>query len=449
MRRLANGRYLFALVFVLPLITSGELCCAQFTKPTDSKLQLAVIERLQAGQHDEAIALATKAAAEPNPGVDVAETLFTTAKFLFAREKYETSLALLKQIPERFPDSPMASLAWCGIGQVYGKLGDTGSMVSALERGMTGPRKWTEMNIIDASDTHSYACQVLGEHYIKAAQWEKAFKIYSEWRPRSWCGNCAESMKSNRVDHLILCLIQLGKHQEAIEFAWREVAGSYQYDSIPEFAILRLYEEAGQRRDISQLTTELIISAKAQAHQQSRLKHFEKISTRMSKALALVVNGDWKQRLQIFDRARAEDGLDLALNKDVVSWLLIRDPQKTVPIMLIAAKATDDMIVPMGEILSAIDTPASRNGLVKLGISGKGIGHQQEICGLIRARVRDPEPLIAEIKARVPEERKRYDFSWQNPTPFSRQFFAPWPPPKKGSFPRSLPPNVVAELNAK
>ena len=104
MRRLANGRYLFALVFVLPLITSGELCCAQFTKPTDSELQLAVIERLQAGQHDEAIALATKAAAEPNPGVDVAETLFTTAKFLFAREKYETSLALLKQIPERFPD---------------------------------------------------------------------------------------------------------------------------------------------------------------------------------------------------------------------------------------------------------------------------------------------------------------------------------------------------------
>ena len=62
------------------------------------------------------------------------------ARFLFSRQKYHESLDLLKQITDRFPATPTSPLAWCGMGQVYEKLGDEAEMIAALERGMESAR---------------------------------------------------------------------------------------------------------------------------------------------------------------------------------------------------------------------------------------------------------------------------------------------------------------------
>jgi predicted Zn-dependent protease len=59
--------------------------------------------------------------------------MFMAAQMLFRQEKYTESRDLLKDITGRFPDTPVASLAWCGMGQVYGKLGDNANMIAALD----------------------------------------------------------------------------------------------------------------------------------------------------------------------------------------------------------------------------------------------------------------------------------------------------------------------------
>ena len=90
-------------------------------------------------------------------------------------------------------------------------------------------------------------------------------------------------------------------------------------------------------------------------------------------------------------------------------------------------------------ILTAIDTPVARNGLISLALAGKGIGHQQEICGLIVARVLEPDSLIEEIRSRASGERKRYLYSSQFPAPLAYRFYQKWPQIGKNSLPRSLP----------
>jgi hypothetical protein len=271
-------------------------------------------------------------------------------------------------------------------------------------------------------------------------------------------------MESSRTDHLLLCLIHLGRHQEAIELAWRAVASGNTTQRLPEFVLVRLYEEARQRGDLSDLARQLVIEAKVlptgassdeQAVRRHRIERLEKGTARIIAALDLVKETGWSQRLEAFQQVREEDGWSPPLEKHVVSWLFIREPAKSVPVILAAAKADDDKIVPLGAILAAIDSPAARKGLVTLAVAGDlsvvgdDIGHQQEICGFIRARVKDPDSLISEIQSRVPERRKQYIFSWVDPAPFAHSFFATWPTPKKGSLPKTLPANLFDEAMAK
>src|SRR5205823_1843582 len=101
----------------------------------------------------------------------------------------------------------------------------------------------------------------------------------------------------------------------------------------------------------------------------------------------------------------------------------------------------------LSEILTAIDSPSAREGLVRLASGGKGLGHQQEICGLILARVRKPEELISQIVERVPEERKEYTYWATDPAPFVQQFWLPWPAPKRGSLRKTVPKDILAKPN--
>ncbi|MBM4038739.1 MAG: hypothetical protein FJ290_09510 [Planctomycetes bacterium] len=64
-------------------------------------------------------------------GSDLAEPLFDISRAWFAQQDYNKSLAILQEIAKRYPDTPTASMAWLGMGEVYGKLGLEDKMVEA------------------------------------------------------------------------------------------------------------------------------------------------------------------------------------------------------------------------------------------------------------------------------------------------------------------------------
>ena len=110
------------------------------------------------------------------------------------------------------------------------------------------------MNIMDAGDTHGYACQRLGAYYLKRNDWAKALGVYSEWKPSSWCGTCLEGMQSRRQDFIRLCQAHLGQFNAAIEQAWRQtVSDQFIDDQLCMFVLVRLYAEAKQLEDLQLL----------------------------------------------------------------------------------------------------------------------------------------------------------------------------------------------------
>lgn len=428
---------------------------SQVADPATIELQKRAVQLLNDGKTDEVLRLSKEYAAERPGSADIAQALFSVSRLLFVREKFDASLDLLQVITEKFPAAPAASLAWCGIGQVYEKKGDEPKMIAALERGMAAPRAATQVNIMDAGDTHSYACERLGAHYIKTKQWDKALAIYTDWKPSSWCGNCLDAMKSSKVDHQLLCLIHLGRLQEATDLAWHAVAEGPTLDRIPEFVLLRLYNETGQRSDFLLLLYELRLRAKNLAAEnrdvteiaavENVVKKLDFTLRRVNAAVGLLQESDWNKLIEELLQYRDEDGYSPSIESHVVSWLIVRDPTKTVPIIVRAALEDDDKQVKLGAILTAIDSPAARKGLVTIAISGSGIGHQQEICGLIAARVHDPDSLINQIKSLVRGERKKYLYSSQPPASFSKEFHLSWPTTKKGTLPKTLPRDVFVK----
>jgi hypothetical protein len=59
--------------------------------------------------------------------------------------------------------------------------------------------------------------------------------------------------------------------------------------------------------------------------------------------------------------------------------------------------------------------------------------------------MRDPKSLIAQIRARLDQERARYTYSAADAAPFAFRFFASWTPPQRGSLPKRLPDDLFAE----
>ncbi len=414
---------------------------AQFTKPIESELTRTVTDRLRAEKYDEAIALLTKAAAEPGPGADVGQALFTTAQFFFVHEKYESSLALLKRITERFPDSPMASLASCGMGQVYGKLGDTDKMIAALERGMADPRKFTEMNIMDASDTHNYACQSLGEHYINTAQWEKALKIYTDWRPNSWCGTCWEGMQEARANSILLCHAHLGNFSVLSEQAWRDfVRNSQTRDQLEIFLLVRSYAEAGQLNDLEFLADRLYENAALRhpAELSESNKNFLSTVRKATAALATSID-HFRQKDLSTHVGILESENTSPLSKHVARWTLIRDAKHSVPVLKTAALKARPARGEFMTLLAAIDSIGSRAALVDLA-STRDSYRMQAACGAIH-HLKNRKELLAKVIARVPEQDAHLVHLDSELQPFSPEFrfYQQWTPPRPKSLPTILP----------
>ena len=433
----------------LPLLVGCIVspCAAQFTVPKQSELGRSVNERLNNGKHDDAIALLNAAAAEPNPSPDVAETLFTTAQFFFQREKYDTSLSLLKQITDHFPNSSVASLAWCGLGQTYGRLGDNEKMIAALEQGISKPRVPTAMNIMDSGDTHGFACQTLGNHYIANRHWEKAFQIFTDWKPTSWCGTCLGGMQTHRSNHILLCQANLAQFNPLIEQAWRDItANGYVNDELAMFLLVRLYAESDQLDDLQLLTLTLLEQATKKfpiADSQTNQSRVRAILANIASLSDAIDNAKRKSSDSHLDALHSENR-SAPIVEHVARWYLMRN-QRADDIERAVLRAKSGY-TPYLELLAAIDSPDSRQAMVDLASNGD-IGRQQVVCGFIHHRMKSPEVLIARIVTRVPKDRARYTYSSQDPAPFHFRFYEAWTPPDKRSLPNSLPGGLFEKTN--
>jgi hypothetical protein len=135
-------------------------------------------------------------------------------------------------------------------------------MVATLERIIAAPCAETMLGVMDASNTHNRAYELLGGHYVRTRQWERALDSYSRWRPSSWCGNCSASLQLRQKNALLICLVHTGNHAAAANAAWKTVANGRSFDGsaswhMAALTLIRLYEEAGQRDDLVRILDEL------------------------------------------------------------------------------------------------------------------------------------------------------------------------------------------------
>jgi hypothetical protein len=434
-------------VVFLALLSAPRLSPGQFIEPASPELWRQVVALLNDGKTDDARTLLKEQATNRPGASDVADVMFMMARFLFTREKYDDSLILLREITDKFPDAPAASLAWCGIGQVYEKKGDDVKMIAALERGMAARRTLTRLNIMDATDTHSYASERLGNHYIKTGQWAKALTIYTDWKPSSWCGTCLEGMQCRRLDLIRLCQSHLGQFSSVIEQAWRQIGSDRSLDDeLCMFVLVRLYAEAEQLDDLRKqnlLALEAALrqfpvsqSVENESRVRSLLRRFSAMADAIDKAQEPHTDND-------LDFLRTETGTPSVV-RHVARWNLFCNRDNNIPDIEMAVIRSESYGYPYLELLATIDSEKSRNALVDLAINGD-IGRQQGICGFIRHWMKDPEQLIARIAAGVPEDRANHTNANFDGKRFEFSFYEDWTRPAANSLPKSLPKGFLED----
>ena len=411
-----------------------------------SKLLQDINQLFREKKPEEAAALVRSKAAAPAPAAEVPGAMFWVAQGLFYQGKDDESLKLLQEMVERFPNEPFASPAWCLMGQVYQKRRDNEAMIAALERGVAARRAWATHNFGDAGNAHDFACQVLGNHYISHGQWAKALQAYTDWKPTSWCGTCHASMLASRINGILLCQAKLGRFADAVEMSWRAVAsGNTEVEAMAPLMLVRLYAEAEQLEDLQQLSLQLVGEAS---------KSISAIDPADRARLKTTINAS-ATLLEATDNARlpraVERELDFiaaaTLNSErvtsstrlhVARWNVLRQQGAAVPRIeerLDRARSNEG---PFIELLATMGSPPARDALARLAIKGD-IYRQQAVCGLIRYRMQNPQPLIDKIVSGVTPDRGRYT-NWNcGPAPFTDRFFEPWTPPQSGSLAKKLP----------
>lgn len=148
----------------------------------------------------------------------VTEAVFSTARFYFSKGKFSDSLSWLNWIIENSrTNGRFIPLAYLGLSEVYEKLGDEAVMIKFLKLAAQNPNVVaTNRNIMDTSDTRQVALIRLGKYYKAKRNYEEALKYFTEWQPRSGCGNCQAQSKYEKDLYIAECLIGLKREDEAL-----------------------------------------------------------------------------------------------------------------------------------------------------------------------------------------------------------------------------------------
>jgi len=174
------------------------------------KARMGLIQpSLAAGLVDEALRTLRDLERDAPKGTDIGAELFAVSKAYFGKKDYDRSLVLLKEIVERSPEGPSAPLAYIGMGEAYGKLGKEELMVEAYVKAASLPSADTRTDIMDASNTRNRAFEFLADYYMKKGNWAEAERWWQAWKPSSWCGTCADSMRQLKAKNIERCRIPL------------------------------------------------------------------------------------------------------------------------------------------------------------------------------------------------------------------------------------------------
>lgn len=201
---------------------------------------------------NEALAAVRELEKQATGDVDLSQPLFDISRLCFAEEKYERALAVLRQVVERYPAGAAAPMAWIGLGETYEKLGREAEMLEAYRTAAGRPSVETQTSIMDASNTRNRAHQWLGAYYTRKENWQEALEWWQAWKPSSWCGTCADSMRTRRAHGIVECLLKLGRKDEALEVLEASVLGPH-LSAGKRLAVMLvdMYGERGQLDDLA------------------------------------------------------------------------------------------------------------------------------------------------------------------------------------------------------
>lgn len=250
------GRYcttLIALIWFLGFASS--LSAEDLLGPPP--LLTEVRDALEVGSRQRALSIVETSEKSKDDKKYIPYALLDIARSFYEAKNLKKSEEILSKITSQYSDSPVASLAWCGLGEVYRELGDDKLMVAALSKGMVSPRVGTSVNIMDASETQNRAHELLGGHYMTTLHWREALAVWEDWKPSSWCGTCEWSMDLHRRTNITICQLQLGQHtdfvQPVVNHLRRNTKDAWRVSGYQAYLTFLVYERAGQTKELSAL----------------------------------------------------------------------------------------------------------------------------------------------------------------------------------------------------
>ena len=148
-----------------------------------------------------------------------AEAAFSTSQLYFKEANYAGSRKWLDWIVENTKLTPRyIPLVYLGLAETWEKLGNETSMISNLKLAAGDPIATpTNRGIMDTSDTRQVALVRLGQYFKSKGNFQEALEFFTEWNPRSFCGNCAAQMRYEKSLYVSECLVGLDRSDEALD----------------------------------------------------------------------------------------------------------------------------------------------------------------------------------------------------------------------------------------
>ncbi len=378
---------------VVTLLSSAALEAGE--SETAGNIHLLTLESMRQSKYDEADERIRTWKASQHNDPNLPEAVHRLARYyslMDSSAQREKGVRHFEYLIERFPKDEDAAAWWLGLGMTLVRDLQTARGVSALESGMS---LLEEPKRAARRDLSNDAFEWLGKHYIDNKQWDKAIRVLEKWHPSTGCGTCNESMRAIRVQGILFSLIQSSRHPEAVNRLWQLVGKNDYYSrDTASFVLIRLYQESGQLADLKALLPELaggtdeLNFAMATLNQEDEFRKLplrQANAARIHKALALVEDRRFETRLASFLEPRSDHGSILdRLDSRVAAWLLIRD-----------------------------------RGVIERHVRAAMKGPKYDNGALLK---------ILDLMA--------------NPRRFEAltyRFFEPWPKPKPGSLPKTLP----------
>ena len=299
---------------------------------------------------DEALAAVRELEKQATGDVDLSHPLFDISRLCFAEEKYERTLAILREVVERYTGGAATPMAWIGLGETYEKLGREAEMVEAYRTAAGKPSVGTHTSIMDASNTRNRAHQWLGAYYTRKENWQEALKWWQAWKPSSWCGTCADSMRTRRAHGIVQCLLELGRKDEALEVLEASVLGPHL--SAGKRLAVMLVDMYGERGQLDALAKKLRKTMRVSVDTGPGARFALDYSALLRMAERGDVNGLWKRLEGNPFSHRDSWGLTAQAAR-----LLVGIPGKTIPLAMQKLPGDGDDPLWAGALLARTNAP--------------------------------------------------------------------------------------------